>query len=242
MPSREFVRSIYRDTVYPSNAHYGHTNHGQAAMPLIKAIAPKAFLDVGCGDGAMCRHVKSFCPVVHGLDFASKPHGAGIIFHDTYAQNIPLGDKSVDLVTAFDVLEHIYEEDIDQTLSEMARVACKYMIFSICTRPAAIEVAGENLHPTVHNIQWWHRKLSRYGSVYQWGDGYTVVKLADTFHNMIHDKKVCLVGPAPTAENDLDGFDVVVRMNSALERCNDRCDILCHAWAPDSHTVLPFWG
>jgi hypothetical protein len=83
-------------------------------------------------------------------------------------------DKSVDTLTAFDVLEHMYPEDIASVLNEWRRVTRYNWIFSISPEPAIHSVDGINLHPTVHPIRWWQRLLRKYGTIKMVGLYYTV--------------------------------------------------------------------
>lgn len=129
--------------------------------------------DVGCGDGAFVKAC---------LDRGIQAVGYDIVAYDNWgpecqvspAWQLPLIDKSVDTLTAFDVLEHIYEDDLKSVLDEWLRVTRYHWIFSICTVPAIHSVDGINLHPTVHEKQWWIRLLSKYGRVKMEGHYYTV--------------------------------------------------------------------
>ena len=62
-----------------------------------------------------------------------------------------------DLVTAFDVLEHLPEHEVLPALREMA--ACRGGIFSIATAPEPHPVAGPEPAPTVRPLDWWHDRI-----------------------------------------------------------------------------------
>jgi SAM-dependent methyltransferase len=93
------------------------------------------------------------CPVT--VDLASPMHC------------VPLAGGIADVVTSFDALEHLLPEDVDPVLAEMRRVGRPggQFIFSICTRPSRITVDGQNLHPTVQQLDWWIERIARVGAV-----------------------------------------------------------------------------
>jgi SAM-dependent methyltransferase len=79
-------------------------------------------LDFGCGrDGYVNLYSKHFgnCVALDILDYASCYHG-NIEFMLSDGRSIPLADRSVDVIVAHSVLEHV--EDVELTLSEMNRV------------------------------------------------------------------------------------------------------------------------
>ena len=88
-------------------------------------------LDVGCGDGFITNELPQHLRVV-GLDISAealryvKRQGvAGSIL------NLPFGENSFDLVMANDVIEHIPDALHPQALSELARVAAKYILITV---------------------------------------------------------------------------------------------------------------
>lgn len=139
-------------------------------------------LDVGCGhnefvkawrqhkgemehrsDGVM---TQSTTPLLHhsiGCDFACP--GADYI---TPATALPFTAHQFDLVTAFDVLEHLPEHEVLPALREMARVS-RWYCFSIATAPSRILWQGQNLHPTVRPLDWWHDRIREAGGESEMG-------------------------------------------------------------------------
>lgn len=158
MNEREKYEGIYGSkSEYPS---YGHNNNGRYAVNLLYALKPTSLLDVGCGFNEFVHEVKSRLPHMRavGMDFACP--GADLTGD---ACSIPLEDKSFDLLTAFDVLEHLRPEQVDVALTEMARVSNRFL-FSICYVDSRRRWRGETLHPTVKAEQWWLDRLQHAGA------------------------------------------------------------------------------
>ncbi len=66
----------------------------------------------------------------------------------------------VDCVLSFDVLEHIFIADIENTLDDIFSYAKKLVILNIACYPANAKLPnGENAHITVRNKFWWKAKL-----------------------------------------------------------------------------------
>jgi len=158
---------------YSQDMNYGSKNWGAGVEQWIKANGVKSLLDVGCGNGQFAINVSAFISEVHALDIASVRSGNVlndstqiVKYHDADAKAIPLEDNSVEIVTAFDVLEHISPEELDQVLDEMNRVSTDGMVFSIALRVAQRDIPENTLHLSVHNLQWWKEKLGKYGKVY----------------------------------------------------------------------------
>jgi len=155
-------------------------NWGKMFYPWIEKHDFKTVVDIGCGDGSFLvdsveklGFEKGF-----GLDIASVSLGitknhSKITYYDSDSSSISLQDKSVDLAGSFEVLEHISYELIDETLSEISRVANEYFICSIASVYSGEEVDGDNLHIIVEDQNWWEAKLSaHFESVKRYKTGY----------------------------------------------------------------------
>jgi SAM-dependent methyltransferase len=140
---------------------YGHSNHGSGALPLLLSWKPESLLDVGCGYNEFVRNVVKLLPDLNsiGVDFACP--GADIIAD---AASLPFSLKEFDVITSFDMLEHVEPEKVDIVLSEFARVSHRF-IFSICYRPSVFLWQGQNLHPTVQKESWWLDRIQNAGGI-----------------------------------------------------------------------------
>jgi SAM-dependent methyltransferase len=153
-------RAKYLTLANKPGSTYGSSNHGRAAIPLIQESKPRFVVDFGCGRNDLVRKLRRLGIDGLGIDFAFPEADLVRPMHATALQA-----GIVDVVTSFDALEHLLPEDVDLTLAEMRRVAVPRgrFIFSICTRPSTITVAGEGLHPTVRPLDWWRERIARVG-------------------------------------------------------------------------------
>jgi 2-polyprenyl-3-methyl-5-hydroxy-6-metoxy-1,4-benzoquinol methylase len=143
------------------NTTYGQSFHaqGEGYINFIKTLKVESVLDIGTGKGHFCQWAKqNLCDTVYGLDFAIQPDEkiTGINFINAPSHEIPLPDKSIDLVTSFDVMEHLHPDYLEKTISEMFRVAKSFLFHSISSRPSYshINKVGQ-LHLIQQPMQFW---------------------------------------------------------------------------------------
>jgi len=158
---------------------YGKRNHGYFAYDIILEMKPNTLLDVGCGKGLLVEWAKSQGIEAEGIDFASDYGVNGDVL------DMPFSDNSFEMVTAFDLLEHLKPEDLEKGLNEMARVASSSWVLSIGYGPSGIMTPDGKmmLHPiATRDKEWWTPILSRYGELSykgstRRGNPYIVVEL-----------------------------------------------------------------
>lgn len=85
------------------------------------------FLDIGCKDGAFIGHLAPRKPNVRfvgvDIDLSNLPKSRGRIqFHEADGTNLPFQDGEFDVVTSFDVIEHIPWYLQEKHIDECARV------------------------------------------------------------------------------------------------------------------------
>lgn len=105
-----------------------HLIHTRAYEQAALYTAEKKVLDLWCNTGYGTRILKSSGADVVGLDIspeaiaiARRKHGpAGIEFHCTDGSSLPFADQTFDLVTSFQVIEHLV--DCGRFLTEIIRV------------------------------------------------------------------------------------------------------------------------
>jgi len=151
--------------------HWGYRNP-QGEFLGAKEIAeawktifqPKNALDVGCGRGTFVAYMRDLGIEAFGFDFSEWAVGEGrykrcksewLKLHDA-TKPWPYESQSFDLIVCLDTLEHIYEEDLDFVISEMYRVAKKWVFLQIA-------VAGtgglQGRSCTVCSEEWWYERL-----------------------------------------------------------------------------------
>lgn len=140
------------------NYQMGGTRYSDALNEL-RAVAELAgtdewsLLDVGCGRGEMikCAFDLRFLPVygtevVPGLCRGSVTYGE--------ITNLPFADEDFDVVTCFDVLEHIPPQDTVLALLELNRVARRVILASANNKPSTLP-DGTNLHVNKRPYENW---------------------------------------------------------------------------------------
>jgi len=147
--------------LYRKKPSYGDSDHSKPMRDyIISNLKPKSLLDVGCGGGQFVDFCKSQNVDARGVDIAS-PYDIVAPAHD-----IPLEDKSVEYLTAFDMLEHLVEEEVDEVLQEFVRLTTKGFIFTIAYKQSVGKgVDGELLHPTIKPESWWVDKIIQHSGM-----------------------------------------------------------------------------
>ena len=159
-PERKRYLEVYKKAeaeepyfVSYSRKKYGHVNPGRHYMSLL--LQCESVLDVGCGHNRLALTLRKSGVSACGVDFASP---AADVIADML--HLPFFDKQWDMVTAFDVLEHLRPEQVQPGIMELRRVSRRFL-FKISYRASAMTVNGQNLHPTVHDQAWWKSRLYR---------------------------------------------------------------------------------
>lgn len=130
---------------------------------------PTKLLDVGCGPCFVRDIGKKYDIDVHGLDITH----ALIHYWEALkikavvgcSDNIPYKDNTFDIVMAWDIMEHIPEEGVEDTFSEIKRVAKRKGLFSfnICLTEEVKKFKGFQFHVTIRPFDWWAKKIEDAG-------------------------------------------------------------------------------
>ncbi len=132
MAERE-IKNVYR-VPYHWTLHYFFNQKYEYPLRLLEPYlrGDEVALDVGCGDGRLMSLLAGRIGRIVGLDHQLLPlrfarllisqANVSLLQHDVLLAPLPFAANSFDLVTAFDVIEHIPLEAVPALLSECQRV------------------------------------------------------------------------------------------------------------------------
>jgi 2-polyprenyl-3-methyl-5-hydroxy-6-metoxy-1,4-benzoquinol methylase len=141
---------LYKE-LHKSNPKYGATgfNYCQLINSYIEYYSGdiKNILDFGCGKGTLknCLQfpIDEYDPAIEGKE------------HIPQAQ--------YDLIITTDVLEHLYENEIEAVCKEFISLKPKRMLHFISTVEAkTILPDNTNAHKTIQNGEWWKNTIYKY--------------------------------------------------------------------------------
>ena len=161
------------DRIYGENLRYENTGelYGSIchAMKVINHIDNLKFdtvLDIGCGRGqfekALIERGKnvSACDISGVVIEKLRESIPSANFNCASMDDLPYDDSSFDLVTSFEVLEHIPEDLLDKSLLELSRVAKGDVVASVAWHEDL--KWGMHLHVIIKQKGWWVKKLSEF--------------------------------------------------------------------------------
>lgn len=163
---KEIYEEIYGGLIYDDNhkpiSHYGTGNHGKHTLNYILGKNPESVLDVGCGRGNFVYSLFREGVRAVGVDFAVKSYYVGPKYLVANARNLPFPDNSFTIVTSFDMMEHLQENEVEKVIGELWRVCQTEVVMTICFRDSVFRVRGKSLHSTIRPAKWWKEKLQKF--------------------------------------------------------------------------------
>lgn len=168
MPIEDRAKIMY-DEAYYSGAY--RPMNGPIMWNSLKnqGIKFTKCLDVGCGTGQGIKEMRDAGYDIWGADIADnksiwESFGVGDYCVTAPAHKMPYKDNEFDLVMCSEVMEHIPEHMIEDSLREMYRVGSDLFIFTICLELEKQPLLGFiHTHLTVKDKVWWIKKLSKAG-------------------------------------------------------------------------------
>lgn len=105
-----------------------------------------SYLDVSCGRGEMLAHAArlGFAPAQGTEVVPELVRAERVVYAEVHA--LPFEDASFDVVTLFDVIEHLIPGDDEAACRELARVARKHVLLTANNRPSVNPQTGDDLH------------------------------------------------------------------------------------------------
>ena len=155
-------KSNYRDYSWDRLGSYFQ----RTARHIVDLFKPERTLDVGCAKGFLVKALDELGVDAYGIDpsvyAVSNAHpDVGDKINLDSAQTIPYPDNTFDVVTCFDVMEHIPMRETSRVLKELLRVSKEWVIIRVVTH----EVEGDldSSHETIRGREWWTERIEKAG-------------------------------------------------------------------------------
>lgn len=118
-----------------------------------------SLLDVGCGDGSFADAVREkYNCLATGVDPVP-----GLARVTASSHDLPFSDRTYDVVTFLDVLEHILPEDTEATLRELARIARHHVILTVNNNPSCYRGPNDTeLHINIKPYDEWEELFNQF--------------------------------------------------------------------------------
>lgn len=147
---------------YQSNNYgMGDARKRAAQLELGELRGCHSLLDVGCGRGEVLTMAETLGMEARGVEVVE-----GLIHPPRIvaglAWDLPFPDQSFDVVTMFDVMEHLLAEDSERVCRELARVASKHVLLTVANFSHRLD--GVELHITRRPYQDWDADFRRWFS------------------------------------------------------------------------------
>lgn len=144
------------------NSNKDHPRYGIAEKFLKRCGRVKLVADIGCGRGIFFNRLQKLGFLVFGLEpsnFIVKSLKSPFVSRGT-CDDIPFTDDIFDVVFCLDVLEHIPESLIRESLRELQRISKKYLIISAAYHEDVVEKL--KVHISLKPYKQWETIISKY--------------------------------------------------------------------------------
>lgn len=144
------------------------TNRFMAAASLIPATV-QSLVDIGCGNGTFLAFLEQQRPAIQlkGLERSQSARESAICkteIMDGSIDALPFADRSINILTALEVIEHLPYGVFQESLQELERVASDYILISVPYREKRTQVECPNcrchFNPYYHMQSFDEEKLS----------------------------------------------------------------------------------
>ncbi len=166
----------------------------QKKITIIKDFIPedvKTIIDIGCGNGIITNALSDIYDIT-GVDRSE----TALKFLKTKkilanAENIPVEDNSFDMVFSSEMLEHLEDNTLSLSISEMKRLSKKYILISVPNaenpKKNSIECPKcKHIYPRSYHLQSFNlNKISKLFSEYEVVKSVTAGKKVRYYHPLI---------------------------------------------------------
>lgn len=155
MSSARLIEQAKYEKAYALPGYHMGDGRKADAIHDLAQLPRGSYLDVGCGRGEMLIEASrlGFAPV-NGVEVVHALLGERIIFAE--AHRLPFPDQSVDVVSLFDVIEHVPKGDDALICRELARVARRTVLITANNSPSHLP-DGTELHINIRPFDEWER-------------------------------------------------------------------------------------
>ncbi len=137
------------------NYHMGGRRMGDAVADLKSLPCRGSYLDVSCGCGEMLKHAEAMgFDSAQGTEIVPKLVGGNVLYAEVH--QLPFSADEFDVVTMFDVIEHLIPGDDELACRELARVAKKHVLITANNKPS-FNHADDELHINKRPYEEWDR-------------------------------------------------------------------------------------
>jgi polysaccharide pyruvyl transferase WcaK-like protein len=144
---------------------------------IIEKMKPNTLLDVGCARGWFLMRMIEAGVKAQGIDMSTAAWSNAVPGMQQYMKvgtTKDLSHRRFDVLTVFDVMEHIFEEDLPEAIESLKQAAGRYIVFNICAAPDdedshtirkgkpvpnEMEWLAVSGHVTIRYRSWWKAKL-----------------------------------------------------------------------------------
>ena len=160
---------IYQHVHRKSHLYRFQMSWGSYIIPLICRRwvnrPGTVIVDVGCGNHTFLNHIGFVNPglIMYGIDIVRvEPIPQEVTFLKAPAWNLRGVGVPIDLITSFDLLEHLAPDDVYQTLEEWSGRAKRLVVSISSVKSITLGPEGQNLHLTIQPLDWWKEKMKLY--------------------------------------------------------------------------------
>lgn len=125
-----------------------------------------SYLDIGAGRCEMLDFSATLGLIGVGTEVVPELLAADPRLVFAQAHQLPFSDQEFDMVSSFDVLEHLIEQDVDQSIAEIFRVAGHRVLVSAASDSQCWK--GIEQHPSRRPLTEWSELLVKIGKRMKW--------------------------------------------------------------------------
>lgn len=154
----KYERAYQRPKYKMKNARMQDAIHDVGILPV-----RNSYLDVSCGRREMLQAAKDMgFQKVQGTEAVPSLCDGSLVVH-ALGHALPFADGSFEVVTMFDVIEHIIPGDDEAVFKELLRVASHYVVLT-ANNKSSLNWKGEQLHINRRPYEEWDRLFTQWAA------------------------------------------------------------------------------